>query len=350
MSEYVTDPEILKKLQGSSAPAESEYVTDPAILKQLQGSAAIGETAKPPEGSIEGTAAQTAAGAVGMNVGATGLTELGQAGMQAAKPFAQAAAGPTAAIYRAHPLLAPAVDALGMATVGVPPVAASQSVMGLYDKYKGAVEGAKEVSKFTSQGAPGVSGKPVTIESYYELRDALRKAGGGDIYDDVMKAAHAQGGAGNNAVIAGLKNNPKFQSLVASNPEVAAAAESYMGKVPGVMGQVGRVAGPILRGAAKVAGPIGMGMNLYDAGQMARETQLGERLAQGQGQMAENAFRAGPVQNYQGPQLGAQEAQNVLQSGSARDIKYFGGEDRLTQLMRRKAAEKVLGPVVPGSF
>ena len=102
------------------------------------------------------------------------------------------------------------------------------------------------------------------------------------------------------------------------------------------------IGGPsMLRGAARVAGPVGMGMNMYDAGQMARETQLGERLAQGQGQQAEQAFRQGPVQSYQGPQLAPQEAQNVMQNASPRDRQYFN--DQLTMAIRLKAAKKVLG-------
>ena len=125
------------------------------------------------------------------------------------------------------------------------------------------------------------------------------------------------------------------------NPAFAQAAEQYAGKVPGVMGQIGRVAAPVLRGAVKALGPVGMGMNLYDAGQMARETELGPRLAAGQGQQAEAAFRAGPVQTYQGPKLNPQEQQNVMSSGSARDKQYFN--DQMNMAIRLKAAKKVLG-------
>ena len=293
---------------------------------------------------LAASAAQTAASA-GMSMGPTGLKELGQAGMAAAKPLAQASVGPVAAAYKAYPVLAPAVDALGLATVGVPPVAATQSAMGMYDKYKGAMEAGKEVSKFTSQGAvttaPTGSAYPETVPGFREMQKANPAV--------AQKLSEVyQTGGGNNAVRAWLAG-PEGQAAM-KDPRFAAAAEQYAGKVPGVMGQVGRVAGPVLKGAAKALGPVGMGMNLYDAGQMARETQLGQRLAQGQGQGAEQAFRAGPVQNYQGPQLAPQEAQNVLQSGSQRDIKYFGGEDQLKQMIRKKAAEKVFGPVAPGSF
>lgn len=339
MSEYVTDPEILKQLQGSAEPAESEYVTDPAVLAQLNSGT------PEPQGSVAGSAAQTALSA-GMSMGPTGLKELGQAGVQAVKPFAQAAAGPTAAIYRAHPILAPAIDAAGLATVGVPPVAASQSAMGLYDKYKGAVEAGKEVSKFTSQGA--VTTNPATGSAYPETVPGFREMQKANPAVAQKLSEVYQTGGGNNAVKAWL-SGPEGQAAM-RDPRFAAAAESYMGKVPGAMAQVGKVVGPLARGAARVAGPVGMGMNLYDAGQIARETQLGQRLAQGQGRMAQNTFRNGMNMTYQGPQLSPQEAQNMLELGSPRDIKYFGGEDRLRELMRKKAAEKVLGPIAPGSF
>lgn len=296
------------------------------------------------EGNLAATAAQTAAGAT-LNMGATGLKELGQAGVQAAKPLAQAALGPTAAAYRASPILAPAVDAIGLATVGVPPIAASQGVVGLYDKYKGAVEGAKEISKFTSQGAPvtGAAGSvyPETVPDFRAMQRADPAAAA------KLTELYRTGG-GNNAVQAWLTSAEGQAAM--KNPQFAAAAQSYMGKVPGAMAQVGRVAGPILRGAARVAGPVGMGMNMYDASQMAQQTQLGDRLAAGQGQLAQQAFRAGPVQNYSGPELDAAQAQAVLQSGSQRDINYFGGQQRLTDMIRRKAAEMVLGPIAPGTF
>jgi len=308
--------------------------------------ALVAETSALPPDMLKGSEelaaslAQTAL-STGLSQGDTGLTNLARAGVKAAAPFTQAAIGPTAAIYKAHPLLSSAIDAAGLATFGVPPVAASQSAMGLYDKYKGALAAGKEGSKFLSQGAPDVAGKPITIEPYQNLRDSLRKAGAGELYDDVMRTASKPGGGGNNAVLSGLQNNQKFQALLASNPEVASAFKSYSGAVPGVMGQIGRVAGPVLRGAAKIAGPVGMGLNMYDAGQMARQTELGPRLAQGQGQQAEAAFRAGPVQSYQGPQLSAQEQQNVMQSGSARDRQYF--DDQINMAIRLKAARKVLG-------
>jgi hypothetical protein len=79
-----------------------------------------------------------------------------------------------------------------------------------------------------------------------------------------------------------------------------------------------------------------MAYNMYEAGQMARETELGSRLQQGQGQRAEQAFRNMNTQ-YGGP-ISPQEEQNVMANGSQRDIQ---------ALIRRKAAQRVTGPVAP---
>lgn len=344
MSEYVTDPEILKQLQGSSGPAESEYVTDPAVLAQLNGSAPIGETAPPPEGSIGGSLAQTAISA-GTGVGATGINP--QAIMNVAKPIIQGAKD----VYSGPMGVVRGVADATMVAHGIPPLAggygAAENLAKRYDAAKGAVsEASKGLSQSPIVTSPTTGAQyPATVPEYYKMQNALRSTAP-EIGAKLSDLYNNKGGS--NAVAAWLKSEEAAPYM--KNPAFREAAEGYMSKVPGVMSQVGKVAGPLLRGAAKVAGPAGVAMNLYDAGQMARQTQLGERLGQGQGQFAEQAFRAGPVQSYQGPQLQPQEAQNVLKSGSPRDIKYFGGPDQLSEMIRKKAAEKVMGPVAPGSF
>ena len=286
---------------------------------------------------LAASAVQTGMSA-GMSMGPTGLKELGQAGLAAAKPLAQATvAGPIAA-YAANPARALAVDAVSaVATGGLPLGSAYQSIKSFPEKYRAAVEAGKEVGKFTSQSA--LTPSPVTGNLYPESVPDFRAMQKANPAIAQKLSEVYQTGGGNNAVKAFL-SGPEGQAAM-RDPRFAAAAESYMGKVPGVMGQVGRVAGPIARGALKALGPVGMGMNLYDAGQMARETELGSRLQQGQGQQAEQAFRAGPVQSYQGPQLNPQEQQNVMTSGSARDKQYFN--DQMNMAVRLKAAKKVLG-------
>jgi len=124
-------------------------------------------------------------------------------------------------------------------------------------------------------------------------------------------------------------------------PKGAETFAQIQSQIPSTMQKVGNVVGPIARGAGKVLGPAGMALNVYDAQQMATDTQLGPRLQQGQGQQAEAAFRN--LNTKYGNAMTPIEAQNVLASGSQRDIAAFGGADKLKQLIRQKAAQRVLG-------
>lgn len=228
-----------------------------------------------------------------------------------------------------------------------PPYASTEGAKSLYNVYKGAQESMDVLGNRLSRPdfAPYQSGGafPEAVTEYRNLRAIAGKID--PAFANEMKVALETGG--DRAVKKLLANAPE---ALRASPEFTAQASKFTSAMPTTMQQIGRVAGPALRGAARVAGPVGMGLNLYDAGSMARETELGSRLAQGQGGRAEQAFRAGPVQSYQGPQLDAQQAQNVLQSGSERDIKYFGGADSLREQMRKKAAARVTGPVAPGQF
>ena len=95
------------------------------------------------------------------------------------------------------------------------------------------------------------------------------------------------------------------------------------------MSKVMQMAAPALNTAARVAGPAGLAYNAYEAGNMARETQLGQRLAQGQGSAAETAFRQRNTVYGNNNQISADQARAILSSNSARDIQAFGGTDFL---------------------
>lgn len=239
------------------------------------------------------------------------------------------------------------VDAVAGSLHLPPPYASTEGVKGLYNAYQGARESLDVLGNRLSRpdfGPYQAGGAfPEAVTEYRNLRALAGKID--PAFAAEMKVALETGG--DRAVKQLLANAPE---ALKNTPEFVAQANRFTAAMPSTMQQVGRVVGPALRGAARVAGPVGMGLNIYDAAQMARETGLGSRLAAGQGQRAEQAFRAGPVQSYQGPQLDAQQAQNVLQSGSSRDIKYFGGQDTLRNQMRRQAAARVVGPVAPGQF
>lgn len=315
--------------------------TDEEITSFLTGSTA--EKKQATSGDVARQTAQALAPAA--MYGPTGFDELGQVVKAAVSPYASAskeALSKTAQIYKAMPMLAPAIDAAGVATLGFPPIAGGQQAIGALDKYSAVKEGAKAVSQELSKGAPGVTpvkGLPTfeTIGPYTEMRSAATPE-----FSKKIQEAYGlkTGGGGNNAVKA-LLASAEGKAAMEASPELAAAAQKYLQAVPGVGSQAMKTISPFLKGAGKVLGPAGMAMNLYDAQQMAQESQLGQRLQQGQGQSAEQAFRN--LNTKYGNAMTPQEAQAVMASGSQRDIEAFGGADRLKQLIRQKAAQRVLG-------
>jgi hypothetical protein len=221
-----------------------------------------------------------------------GGTALGQEASQMAanagriaKPFATA--GSTLLnSYVTNPITKLAPD-LAAVSMGVPPPNATSKALG-------ATQGAFNVAR-SLPGGPGVSIAPP-----------------------------APPGA------AQVSSNPMLAEMAAR--QAAAEAEtmanrSVIQKI--AMSKVMQMAAPALNTAAKVAGPAGLAYNAYEAGNMARDTQLGERLAQGQGQAAPQAFaQRNPVYGNN-KQITADQARSILSSGSQRDIQAFGGTDFL---------------------
>jgi hypothetical protein len=273
-----------------------------------------------PEKQIEDVAQQAAqALAPAAMYGATGLPELAKTALTAAEPMLGVGKGVIQG-YKNNPVGAVA-DAV-LLHGGMPPVFGGvKTAEGLYNTYKTA----KEVgSNFNNM----LSALPETArQDFYKVVDQLKPAD----KTRLMELAEKKGA---NA----LKS---FQLPDYIGPKAAQTFGQLQSQVPSTMQKIGSVAGPIARGAGKVLGPAGMAMNVYDAQQMAEQTQLGQRLQQGQGQSAEAAFRN--LNTKYGNAMTPVEAQNVLASGSQRDIAAFGGEDRLKQLIRQKAAQRVLG-------
>lgn len=138
-----------------------------------------------------------------------------------------------------------------------------------------------------------------------------------------------------------VANNPmlaEMARLQAAAQTETLANRSMIQKI--AMSKIVQTAAPVLNTAARVAGPVGAAYNLYEAGNMARDTQLGERLAAGQGGRAEQAFRTMNPGFATGtsPKLGitgfnntltTEQARDILASGNQRDIQAFGGTDFL---------------------
>ena len=117
---------------------------------------------------------------------------------------------------------------------------------------------------------------------------------------------------------------PFSQAARTAAPE----ASSIMSRVAPYLQTAGKIAAPI----ARVAGPAGLAMGAYDAGQMARETGLGSRLAGGEAQRAPQAFTGMLNRNVSGYTPNAQEARNILSSGDERTINMYGGRLKLQGL------------------
>jgi hypothetical protein len=281
----------------------------------------------------------------------TGAAELGQVAKAAISPYASGVGQglkSTADIYKTRPLLSSAVEGLGLATIGVPPIAVAQQGISALDKYQAVKQGLAAASQQLSQGAPqellNAKGelvvKPETMQSYKAMQDTIRNTDPALSKKITDTFGLKTGGSGNNAVRSFL-NSAEGQAKMAANPQFAQAAQAYLKTVPTYAEQAMKVVSPALKGTARVLGPVGNALAVYDAGQMARETELGSRLAQGQGQQAESAFRNMNIQY--GNAMTPQEAQNVLANGSARDIAAFGGRDRLNMAVRVQAAKRIIG-------
>jgi hypothetical protein len=348
MSEYVTDPELLKKLNAGSS---DEYVNDPELLKKLNAGSTVDESDLVQKGVQAALPAITGANTP------TGLAQLYDEANKAAKPLVSATVSPIKEMYKAHPLMSLAADVGGAYTTGVPFATAGRGILsgaeGLYNKYKSAKEGLNVAQQFlteseripvsNAQGQAVVDAagnaitKPAARDAYRALQNLNPELGA-----EMTKVFGKNTGGGGLGALAEYLKSPAAAEYL-KTPGAQQLADEIIGKVPGMGAQAMKIAGPVLRGVGRVAGPVGIGMDIYDAGKYAQESGLGQRLAQGQGQQAEQAFRGMANQNVSGYQPTPQEATNIMESQDQRIIKMYGGPDRLRELIRAKAAVKALG-------
>jgi hypothetical protein len=198
----------------------------------------------------------------------------------------------------------------------------------------GAVSESMDImSKYTSAADPNAyrtTGQfPEQITAYRDLNARIKKLDP-DFSRDMGDVLRDKRGGGNK-VLEFLKNVPE---KIAQDPVFQQRLQAFRDAMPSGLQQAGRVAAPVLRTAARVAGPVGLGMDIYDAASYAQEADLGGRLASGQGRMAQQAFR--------------NMAQNMQYGGLTANEQAILEQDRIDQDIRRKAASKVLGPVAPG--
>lgn len=243
----------------------------------------------PPETSAVPQVPITAYGPGVMDAAKSAITST-QLGANASKIMQPYVTGGTRLMgqYTANPLTKLAPDLVAVASGVPPPFATAQAI--------GATQGAYNVAR-TLPPAPG----PVPADPLLNTemgREMARRAA----------AAEAET----------LANRSMIQKIAMNK-----LVQNTMG-----------VVAPVLNTAARIAGPAGLALNTYEAGQMARNTQLGERLAQGQGKSAETAFRQMIPQTSTKSgswtdSITPDQARAALANGSARDIQALGGSEFL---------------------
>lgn len=261
------DPDAFLKSESGASGAE------PAFLADIPAS----ETTSPDVSAVpQLPVAGYGAGVGSMIQQAAMTTPLGQNIGRIAQPYATAASK-VVSQYAANPMTKLAPDLVAAANMIPPPYATSQAI--------GATQGAYNVARNLPTAAPV---NPMMQTDFG--REIARRAA-----------------------------------------EESAQTRSMIQKI--AASKVVQMSAPVLNTVGRVAGPVGAAMNLYQAGETARETQLGSRLAQGQGQQAEQAFRNLNVQYGDAFRntVTPQQAQDILASGSTRDITAFGGAAFLRQ-------------------
>lgn len=313
MSDYIQDPALLEKLSKPAEAKKDEYVSDPAVLEKIQASPS-GDQTVAKEYSATEMAAKIGTPAASMAYGIeSGYSP--EAVKRVAEPL-KAAIPKTFQTYMQQPLKA-AVDVMTPVVTGgmvPPPYMTTEGAKGLYNAY-----GAAKTSINTAQGlASAIAETPGVEKSFNKLIDALPKAEALRMNELIAKRG-AQG----------------LKEFIESAPDAIKAlpeAKELAGMVPSRMAQAGKILKPVAVGAARVAGPAGLAMNIYDAQQYAEASKLGERLAEGQGNIAQQAFRNVQLNRPTPAPLTPQEAANLLQSGDQRTIDIYGGAQTLQRI------------------
>lgn len=330
-----TEPEQAKGFDVDAFLSEGTKETEAPVEATLD--KATGPVA-PSDSSIVGAVAPAVTGAaMATNTGA------GQAGKvisSAVAPYVK----DVAKGYLSKPMTAVA-DAVLMGT-GMPPMVGPAT--GIMDRSAAIKQGMLEASKQASMGAQTLSpvkGVPTTttVGPYFDML----KSAPPEVATKISEIWNS--GGGNNGVKSWL-NSAEGQALQKSNPQFAGQAAKFVQATPSALTQAGRMLRPLAVGAARVAGPVGMAANLYEAAPYLE--QAGPEASSGRAQNRINEAQRMMLDRPTPAPLSPQEASNLLQSNDQRTINIYGGRAHLESLVRsgikQKAASKVLGPIAPG--
>jgi hypothetical protein len=270
----------------------------------------------PTEQSALGTAGQMAAPAVaGLGYAApTGLMQMGKDIVQASQPLVEA--GKTALQGYARSPGKAIVD-IGAAHLGLPPpYAAYEGFQGVKNVVKGVADTGKNLGEAFSK-------LPANAETLARpFVNSLNPA-------DVSKLGAEIERVGLNQA---LKN---FKAPAYLGEEALTGLNALKSSIPGPMAKLGQAVMPLVRGAARVAGPAGMAYNLYEAYPHLQQANIGNRVGSGEvNQLSQTAQRA-PLNAATPAPLSSQEAANLLSSGDQRTIDIYGGSAKLNQISQQ---------------
>lgn len=308
MNDYIDDPELLARLNAPSGA--DEYVTDPELLARLNGptgpqpgkaATSITTNAAIPVINPEGRTVDipyqipypTGAG-VNMAPVKEGLQTAGQI----VKPAVQAAGQ----LARGYTNLGKLTTDVAMGAMGLPPpVAGAKALEGIQGTYANVQDYLNKSGQFAPKVAPTA-----------EMANAAR----------INQAIGPEGLA--NAMKPGA--TMPTAAPVAGGP-AAQEGSTFIARMAQKFAPMSRAVAPVLNTAGRVAGPAGLAYNAYEAANYAQQAELGKRLAGGEGQLAQTAFRN--MNTQYGAPITREQAISVLQSNNPRDIAAFGGIEKL---------------------
>lgn len=312
--EYITDPALLEQL---NAPAgKSEYVTDPKLLEQLNATEAPQPNNAAPQFYPTGAGAELPQGI--------------QQGYQTAKTIAQPAVnavGNLGRAYAANPLKL-AVDIGAQHVVGVPPTATEKLTPGLINTYQNVKDYVNKTGQFAPSQTPGAQNLGQAMNNM--IKQPIQQAGqlAANMTPEEL-LSHVQSGQ-TMEQLAAQQASKQTAQIAATQGTSAVQGSNFINNITQKFAPIAARVAPVLNTVGRVAGPAGLAYNAYQAANYAQQAGLGNRLATGEGRLAQQVFRN---QNTQyGAPITRDQARAVLQSGNARDIAAFGGPERLQQL------------------
>lgn len=326
-------------IAGSAAPVAEEPKKENKPVSGFDPDAfvASGESIVPATAPGESFAPSTERGVVetGMALAAPAITAYGMSGPaispaavyeKGVKPFTQAGAA-TIGRYIESPLKA-GVDVSAMLLGSpVPPVGTLEMGKTLKNTYEAGKTVLNNINEAVSYLPKGIEVEASTFLNDLSPEDKSK----------LLKDINSKG------LDRAIKD---FKAPAYLDEYSRAALKATQEAFPSGLTKLGRAMAPVARTAARVAGPAGLAYDIYEAYPYYQQANVPQRLATGEVRQTMNQARMAPLNAPTPAPLTAQEAQNLYQSGDQRLINIYQNDAELKNLMRRRAAERVL-PVAP---